>query len=115
MRSEVRLYSGAPSSVSCACDVPCLKGTSQWPSMLGLKALSVNAQRMTKRLIGLIKQAWLESGCVYGYRKLHDDLRSLGEACCENRVARLAGIAGIKAQIGYKRKAGFMAASLQLL
>lgn len=60
------------------------------------------------RLIGLLKQAWLESGCVYGYRKLHDDLRSLGEACSPNRVARLAGLAGIKAQIGYKRKPGFL-------
>jgi len=59
------------------------------------------------RLIGLIKQAWLESGCVYGYRKLHDDLRSAGETCCPNRVARLANRAGIKAQIGYKRKTGF--------
>ncbi len=60
-----------------------------------------------KRLIGLIRQAWLESGCVYGYRKLHDDLRSVDETCCLNRVARLAGMAGIKAQIGYKRRAGF--------
>lgn len=59
------------------------------------------------RLIDLIKRAWIESGCVYGYRKLHDDLRSIGEMCCLNRVARLANIAGIKAQIGYKRKAGF--------
>ena len=23
------------------------------------------------RVLGLIKQAWLESGCVYGYRKIH--------------------------------------------
>ena len=59
------------------------------------------------RLIDLIKRAWIESGCVYDYRKLHDDLRSIGEMCCLNRVARLANIAGIKAQIGYKRKAGF--------
>jgi len=70
------------------------------------KPLSKRA-RDDNRLIGLIKQAWLESGCVYGYRKLHDDLRSLGETCCPNRVARLASIAGIKAQIGYRRKAGF--------
>ena len=59
------------------------------------------------RVMCLIKQAWLESGCVYGYRKLHDDLWSLGETCGPNRVARLASIAGIKAQIGYRRKAGF--------
>ncbi len=60
-----------------------------------------------QRLTGLLKQAWLESGCVYGYRKLHDDLRSLGETCCPNKIARLTSLAGIKAQIGYKRKTGF--------
>ena len=47
------------------------------------------------------------SGCVYGYCKLHDDLRSLGETCSPNKVARLTGLSGIKAQIGYKRKAEF--------
>lgn len=59
------------------------------------------------RLIGLLKEAWLESGRVYGYRKLHDDLRSLGESCSPNKIARFTSLAGIKAQIGYKRKAGF--------
>ena len=54
----------------------------------------------------LIRQAWKESGKVYGYRKLHDDLLDQGETCCLNRVARLAGLAGIKAQIGYKRRPG---------
>jgi len=44
------------------------------------------------RLTGLIKQAWLESGCVYGYRKLHNDMRSVGETCSLNRVARLASL-----------------------
>ncbi|MBT6607965.1 MAG: IS3 family transposase [Rhodospirillaceae bacterium] len=58
------------------------------------------------RLIELIRQAWQESGCVYGYRKIHDDLRSAGETCCPNRVARLAKMAGIKAQIGYRKKPG---------
>ena len=51
----------------------------------------------------LIRQAWAESGKVYGYRKLTDDLRDAGETCSENRVARLASIA---AQIGYKRRPG---------
>lgn len=54
----------------------------------------------------LIQQAWADSGKVYGYRKLHDDLRDQGETCSENRVARLAGLAGIAAQIGYKRRLG---------
>ena len=54
----------------------------------------------------LIKDAWYDSGKVYGYRKLHDDLRDHGETCCPNRVARLAKLAGIKAQIGYRRRSG---------
>ena len=32
-----------------------------------------------QRLLGLIKQSWLESGGVYGYRKITTDLRDLGE------------------------------------
>ena len=48
-------------------------------------------------------KAWKESGKVCGYRKLHDDLLDQGETCCPNRVARLARLVGIKAQIGYKR------------
>ena len=54
----------------------------------------------------LIQKAWKESGKVYGYRKLHDDLLDQGETCCPNRVARLATLAGIRAQIGYKRRPG---------
>ena len=54
----------------------------------------------------LIGQAWSDSGRVYGYRKLHDDLLDQGETSCPNRVARLAKLAGIKAQIGYKRRPG---------
>ncbi len=41
-----------------------------------------------------------------GYRKIHDDLIDMGESICENRVARLARLAGVRAQIGYKRKPG---------
>jgi putative transposase len=55
---------------------------------------------------GLIKHAWLENGGVYGYRKIHDDLRSLGETCCPNRVARMANRGGIQAQIGFGRRPG---------
>jgi len=54
----------------------------------------------------LLRQAWNDSGKVYGYRKLHDDLADQGETCCPNRVARLTRLAGIKAQIGYKRRPG---------
>ncbi|GGB61307.1 hypothetical protein GCM10011316_36620 [Roseibium aquae] len=51
----------------------------------------------------LISKDWRESGKLYGYRKLRDDLLDQGETCCPNRVARLPKLSGIKAQIGYKR------------
>ena len=54
----------------------------------------------------LIRRAWADSGKVYGYRKLADDLRDQGERISGNRVARLAGLAGISAQVGYKRRPG---------
>jgi putative transposase len=60
--------------------------------------------REDARQTELIRQAWNDSGKVYGYRKLHDDLLDHGETCCPNRVARLAKLAGIKAQIGYGRR-----------
>lgn len=60
-------------------------------------------QKEDERLVGLIKQLWLESGCIYGYRKIHDDLMDLGETCGHNRVARLMKNNGLKAQVGYKK------------
>ena len=57
-----------------------------------------------ERQTELLKEAWKDSGKVYGYRKLHDDLQDQGETCCPNRVARLTKMAGIKAQIGYRRR-----------
>ena len=59
-----------------------------------------------RRLTGLIKQSWLESGCVYGYRKIQSDMLDLGEACSKNRVYRLMNLAGIQAQVGYKKRRG---------
>ena len=71
-----------------------------------LKApLSKRAQE-DQRQTELIRAAWSESGKVYGYRKLHDDLAGMGESCCPNRVARLTRLAGIRAQIGYRRRPG---------
>lgn len=40
-------------------------------------------------MLGLIKQAWLQSGTVYGYRKITWDLRDWGETVGKNRVLRL--------------------------
>ncbi|MCQ4323125.1 IS3 family transposase [Stutzerimonas stutzeri] len=59
-----------------------------------------------QRLLDLIKHAWLESGGVYGYRKIHDDLRELGEACGKHRVARLMRLEGLRSQTGYRRRPG---------
>lgn len=67
--------------------------------------LSKRAQE-DKRQTSLLKKAWEDSGKVYGYRKLHDDLCDEGERSCPNRIARLARLAGIRAQIGYKRRPG---------
>ena len=54
----------------------------------------------------LIHQSWTDSGKVYGYRKLVNELRDAGETCSENRVACFASLAGIAAQTGYKRRPG---------
>ena len=65
-----------------------------------LKApLSKRAQE-DARQTDLLKEAWVESGKVYGQRKLHDDLVEQGESICLNRVSRLTKLAGITAQIG---------------
>jgi putative transposase len=58
------------------------------------------------RLLGLIKHSWLESGCVYGYRKVTSDLKDLGERCSKNRVARLMKQETLSAQVGYRRRKG---------
>ena len=57
-----------------------------------------NDQRQT----GLIKQFWLESGGVYGYRKVHSHMRALSERIGINRVYRLmhGHGHGLKAQVG---------------
>ena len=67
--------------------------------------LSQRAQE-DKRQTKVLLDAWTDSGKVYGYRKLHDDLLEQGESICPNRVSRLAQLADIKAQIGYKRRPG---------
>lgn len=59
----------------------------------------------------LLKQAWDEGGEVYGYRKLHDDLCDMGEDISPKRAWRLARLAGIRAQIGYKKKPNYYGGS----
>ena len=59
-----------------------------------------------QRLLGHIKQSWLESGSVYGYRKVKDDLRDLGETCGKHRVYRLMRNEKLRSQTGYHRRPG---------
>lgn len=40
-------------------------------------------------------------------RKIHDDLRELGEACGRHRVARLMRGEGLRSQTGYRRRPGY--------
>lgn len=40
---------------------------------------------------------------MYGYRKIHRDLRDVGENCGINRVHRLMQLAGLKALVGYRK------------
>lgn len=60
-----------------------------------------------KRLLGQIKQYWMESGFAYGYRNITRDLKDAGEHCGKNRVYRIMRAAGICSQRGYKRHKGF--------
>ena len=85
--------------------MPRVEGSCQWFYAWLKTGLSRQAKRR-RRLTGLIKQSWLESGCVYGYRKIHHDLLSLGEPCAPNTVAKLMRNEGLRAQVGYKRRPG---------
>lgn len=71
-----------------------------------LKSPESNRVKDDRRLLGLIKQAWLESGGVYGYRKVYRDVRDWGETCGRHRVARLMRQEGLRAQVGYGRRPG---------
>lgn len=59
------------------------------------------------RLLGKIKQFWIESGFAYGYRNITKNLKEDGEGCGPNRVHRIMKMAGIRSQRGYKRHPGF--------
>lgn len=59
--------------------------------------------REDERLTGLIKHFWIESGAVYGYRKIFRDLREHGELCGPNRVHRLMRAEKLRAQVGYRK------------
>ena len=53
-------------------------------------------QRRDRRLLRLIRGVHLESGGVYGARKVQRELAELGEPCGRHKVARLMRDAGLK-------------------
>ena len=58
-------------------------------------------QKQDTKLLGLIKQSWLENGSVYGYRKVTDDLPDIGTKCGKHRVYKLMKQAKLASQCGY--------------
>ena len=95
MQSEIRVHCRASPGVPGACDVSLPRHPSDFYAW-HRNPLSERARKDAHQT-ELIWKAWKDSGKVYGYRKRHDDLLDQGETCCPNRVARLAGLAGIKA------------------
>ncbi|WP_414629728.1 IS3 family transposase [Burkholderia oklahomensis] len=42
-----------------------------------------------------VGQAWLESGCAYGYRQIHGGMREQRARCRIDRIARLMCVDGL--------------------
>ncbi|HHN5606065.1 TPA: IS3 family transposase [Klebsiella pneumoniae] len=59
-------------------------------------------EKDNQRLLELIRDSYTLSGGVYGYRRVHGDLREIGEACSRNRVAKIMRKNRIQAVHGYK-------------
>lgn len=55
-----------------------------------------------QRLLTLIRDSYTLSGGVYEYRRVHSDLREIGEVCSKNRVAKMMRQNRIKAVYGCK-------------
>lgn len=68
-----------------------------------LKAPESDRAKEDRRLLGLIREAYTNSGGAYGSPRIHLDLKEMGEPCGERRVARLMRQHGIKALRRYRR------------
>jgi putative transposase len=60
-----------------------------------------------QKLLGRIKQFWLESGGHSGYRNIHEDMMEVGIHCGRDRVLRLMQANGLRAVRGYKKPRGY--------
>ena len=69
--------------------------------------------QVDRRLIGRIKQFWLESGCVYGYRKIHLDLQDSGatvwseQSLATGETCRDKGSGRIPESVGTQRRSQY--------
>ncbi|WP_207516736.1 IS3 family transposase [Enterobacter roggenkampii] len=59
-------------------------------------------EKDNQRLLALIRDSYTLSGGVYSYRRIHGDLREIGEVCSRNRVAKIMRKNRIQAIHGYK-------------
>lgn len=57
-----------------------------------------------KHIVARIQASWEESGKVYGYRKVHEDLLEEGIRLSPNRTYRLMSSNRMRALIGYKKR-----------
>ncbi len=59
-------------------------------------------EKDNQRLLAFIRDSYTLSGGIYGYRRIHGDLRDIGEVCSRNRVAKIMRKNRIQAIHGYK-------------
>lgn len=57
-----------------------------------------------RRILGLIRTSFLQSGSTYGSPRVYDDLMEMGERLGKKRVARLMRKEGISPRRSYKRR-----------
>jgi putative transposase len=68
-----------------------------------LKQPQSTRDKNDQRQAALIKQCWLASGGAHGYRKVHSDMRALGEQIGINRVYRLMQTHGLASKNGNRK------------
>ena len=102
-QGKVRVHNLPTRPVQCRYPVPDLGGSPKWLLHV-VETARIATTQEDERLTGLVKQSWLESGAVYGYRKIHRDLRDGREACGKHRVAKLMKREGLRSQMGSQRR-----------
>lgn len=63
-------------------------------------------EKDNQRLLAFIRDSYTLSGGIYGYRRIHGDLRDIGEVCSRNRVAKIMRKTGYRPYMVIKCLAG---------